>query len=85
MNLFIIYGIRNKFANELLTFFQLHLFLELNCLPNNYYAVKTLIQKLGLDYKTIHACVKRCVLFQGDRIKILTDVQNVMILIIRMR
>jgi hypothetical protein len=85
MNLCTIHGIKNKFVNEFFTLLQLHLLLETNCLPNSFYASKTLIQKLGLDYKTIHACVKGCVLFQRDHIKILTDVQSVMVLIIKMR
>jgi len=58
MNLCTIHGVENKFADKLFTFLQLHLLLEPNCLPNSYHAPKTLIKKLGLDYKTIHACVK---------------------------
>jgi hypothetical protein len=32
----------------------------------SYYAAETLTQKLGLNYRTIHACAKGCVLFRGD-------------------
>ncbi len=65
MNLCIVHGVSNKFANELFTFLHLHLLLGNNCLLNNYYVAKTLIKRLGLDCKSIHACSKRCVLFQG--------------------
>jgi hypothetical protein len=43
-----------------------HLLLVDNCLPQNYYATKILTRQLGLDYKNIHACGKRCVLFRGE-------------------
>jgi hypothetical protein len=85
MNLCTIHVVKNKFVDELFTLFQLHLLLKPNCLPNNYYAPKMLIQNLGLDYKTIHACVKGFVLSQRDHIKIIDDVQNVMVFIIRMK
>ncbi len=65
MNLCIVHGINNKFAYELFAFLHLHLLLVDNCLPNNYYIVKTLTRILRLDYKNIHACGKRCVLYQG--------------------
>ncbi len=42
------------------------MFPELNCLVANYYVVKALTQKLGLDYENIHACAKGCILFWGD-------------------
>ncbi len=34
-------------------------------MPQNYYAAKTLTIRVGLDYKNIHVCGKRCVLFRG--------------------
>lgn len=60
MNLCIIHGVNNKFANELFTLLHLHLLSGDNCLLNNYYVAKTLTKKLGLDYKNIHACSKGC-------------------------
>jgi len=66
MNLCIVHGINNKFANELFTLLHFHLLHVDNCLPNNYYATKTLSKILMLDYKNIHACGKRCVLYQEE-------------------
>ncbi len=66
MNLCTMHRINNKFVDELFTFFQLHLLLANNCLPQNYCVVKTLTRRLGLDYKNIHACGKGCVLFRGE-------------------
>jgi hypothetical protein len=64
MNLCIVHKVNNKFANELFALLCLHLLLANNCLPNNYYAIKTLTIRLRLDYKNIHACAKGCVLYQ---------------------
>jgi hypothetical protein len=67
MNLCTIHGITNKFnVDEIFTFLCLYLLLEPICLLNNFYIAKTLTRQLGLDYKTIHACTKGCVLFQGE-------------------
>jgi hypothetical protein len=66
MNLCIVHGVTNKFANELFTLLCLHLLPEPNCLPNNLYIAKTLTHQLGLDYKTIHACARGCVLFSEE-------------------
>ena len=35
-------------------------------LPESYYAAKKTINKLGLSYKTIHACPNDCMLYWGD-------------------
>ncbi len=48
MNLCTIHKVTNKFANELCTLLGLHLLLEPNCLPNNFYIAKTLTIKVGL-------------------------------------
>jgi hypothetical protein len=56
MNLCIVHGVTNEFANELFTLMCFHLLPEPNYLPNNLYVAKTLTRQLGLDYKTIHAC-----------------------------
>jgi hypothetical protein len=64
MKLCTIHGVSKKFVNDLFTFLHFHLLLGDNCLANNYYVVKILIKRLGLDYKNIHTCSKRCVLFQ---------------------
>ncbi len=65
-NLCNVHGVSNKFANELFALLRLHLLLTDNCLPNNYYVTKTLTRISRLDYKNIHACGRRCVLYQGE-------------------
>jgi hypothetical protein len=42
MNLCIVHGIMNKFANEFFTLLRLHLLHEPNCLPKILYVAKTL-------------------------------------------
>ena len=66
MTLCTIHGVSNKFADQLFTLFREHLLPSENLLPKNYHAAKTLIQKLGLNYHTIHACQAGCVLFRGQ-------------------
>jgi hypothetical protein len=66
MNLCTIHIVNNKFAHELFALLRNHLLPKLNCLATNYYVARVLTQTLGLDYENIHACVKRCILFQGD-------------------
>ena len=65
MNLITIHGVSNCFVDELFAIMQGHLLPLENCLPQNYYAAKSLIQKLSLSYNSIYACVKGCVLFRG--------------------
>ncbi len=66
MNLCIIHGVNNKFANEFFALLRHHFLPKLNYLVTNYYTTRALTQKLGLDYENIHACPKRCILFWGD-------------------
>jgi len=63
MNLCIIHGVNNKFANEFFVLLCHHLLPKLNYLAANYYATRALTHKLGLDYENIRACPKRCILF----------------------
>jgi hypothetical protein len=66
MNLYIVHGVSNNFADELFTILHRHLLPERNRLPKNQYAAKSLTSKLGLTYTSIHACGKGCVLFRGE-------------------
>jgi hypothetical protein len=66
MTMCTIYGISNKFADQFFTLFREHLLPSENMLPKNLHATKILIQKLGLNYNTIHACQAGCVLFRGQ-------------------
>ena len=66
MNLCIVHGVSNQCANEFFSILHLHLLPENNTLPKNYHAAKSLTMKLGLTYKTIHACEKGCMLFRGE-------------------
>ncbi len=66
VNLCTMHGIINKFVDELFALLHQHLLLEPNYLMGSYYATKTLTQKLGSNYKVIHTCAKRCVLFKRE-------------------
>jgi hypothetical protein len=66
LNLYNMHGVSNYFVDELFTILQGHILPEGNFLPRNYYAAKTLTQKLGLAYNTVHACQSGCVLFRGE-------------------
>jgi hypothetical protein len=66
MNLCMVHGVSNNFADELFTILHCYLLPKGNTLPKNHYAARTLTSKLGLAYNTIHACGKGCVLFRGE-------------------
>jgi hypothetical protein len=66
INLCIVHGVSNNFADELFTIQHRHLLPEGNRLPKNHYAAKSLTSKLGLTYTSIYACGKGCVLFRGE-------------------
>ena len=66
MTLCTIHGVSNQFADQLFILFREHLLPSENMLPKNLHAAKVLIQKLGLNYNTIHACQAGCVLFRGQ-------------------
>ena len=66
MNLCMVHGVSNNFADELFTILHCHLLPKENSFSRNHYAAKTLIAKLGLSYNTIHACENGCVLFRGE-------------------
>ena len=63
LNLYTIRGVSNCFVDELFSILYSHILLKGNSLPRNHYAAKTLTQKLGLAYNTIHACQSGCILF----------------------
>ena len=65
MTLCTIHGVSNKIADQLFALFSLHFLSGENRLPKNYYAAKSMIRKLGLNYNTINACEGGCVLFRG--------------------
>jgi hypothetical protein len=76
MNLCTLHGVNNKFTDELFTLLQIHLLPINNCLPQNYYVVKTLTIILNLDYK-LSMFVKKGVLYCEENLKMLFVVQNV--------
>jgi hypothetical protein len=83
MNLYMVHGVSNKFVDELFIFLRLLLLAD-NCLPQNYYASKTLTRRLGLNYKNI-LLVEKGVSYIKENIKMLYVVQNVEHLDTRMR
>jgi hypothetical protein len=66
LNLCTIHGMSNCFVDELFSILHGHILPEGNSLPRNHYAAKTLTQKLGLAYNTIHACQSGYILFRGE-------------------
>jgi hypothetical protein len=76
MNLCTLHGANNKFTDELFTLLQFHLLPIDNCLPQNYYVVKTLTRSLNLDYK-ISMFVKKGVPCCEKNLKMLFVVLNV--------
>ena len=66
MNLCRVHRISKNFANEHSTILHRHFLPEGNRLPKNHYAAKSLTNKLGLTYTSIHACKKGCVLFKDE-------------------
>jgi hypothetical protein len=68
VNLYTVHGVSNCFVDELFAILQGYLLPPDNCLPRNYYGARSLTQKLGLSYNSIHVCVKGCMLFRGEHI-----------------
>ena len=66
MNLCTVHKVNNNCANELFTLLHGHILPEKNSLSKNFHAARSLTQKLGLSYNSIHACDKGCVLFKGE-------------------
>jgi hypothetical protein len=64
MNVCTVHGVSNNFTQELFAILHGHLLPEDNCVPKNYYSTRSLTSKLGLSYRTIHACEKGCIIFR---------------------
>ena len=71
MNVCTVHGVSNNCADELFTILHRHILPQENCLPRNHHAARSLTQKLGLSYNSIHACDKGCVLFRGEHAHLL--------------
>ena len=66
INMAVIHSVPNEYLNELLKYMSTVLLPRGNKLPRNYYEAKNIIKKLGLNYKQIHACPSRCVLYRKE-------------------
>ena len=66
MNLCTVHGVSNSFADEMFRLLHGHILPKGNSLSRNYHVARSLTQKLGLSYNSIHACERGCVLFRGD-------------------
>ena len=71
MNLCTVHGESNACANKLFGILSKHVLLENNTLSQTYFAAKSLTEKLGLSYNTIHACESGCILFRGEHANVL--------------
>lgn len=72
MDDFIVHGVNNKCVDELLLLSHKYILPLDNCLPTNMFHAKFLTLKVGLNYKVIHACINRCVLFWGEYANLMT-------------
>ena len=66
INMAVIHSILNEYLNELLKYLSIVFLPRGNKLPRNYFEAKNIIKKLGLNYKQIHACPSRCVLYRKE-------------------
>ena len=55
----------NNFVDKFFIILHCDLLPNGNTLLRNHYAAKSLTNKLGLAYNSIHACMKGCLLFNG--------------------
>jgi len=58
------HSVSNKFVDKLLTLLHIHVLPKDNCLLPSMYATKSLTNKVGLNYKNIHAGRNGFVLFR---------------------
>jgi hypothetical protein len=66
INMAVIHSVPNEYLNELLKYLSTVLLPRGNRLPRSYYEAKSIIKKLGLNYKQIHSCPSGCVLFRNE-------------------
>jgi hypothetical protein len=70
MNMCVVFGVSNNFTYELLQYVSKDLLHEGNKQPRSHDATAKTIQKLGINYNNIHACLDGCVLYEGDHTKL---------------
>ena len=66
MTICIMHKVNNKFVDELLYLLHKYILPQRNSLSFNMYHAKVLVEEVGHNYESIHACKNGCVLFQGD-------------------
>ena len=66
VNMAVVHSVPNEYLNELLKYLGTVLLPRGNRLPRNYYEAKSIIKKLGLNYKQIHACPNGCILYRKE-------------------
>lgn len=66
INMAVIHIVSNAFMDELLKYLSIVLLPPRNMLPKNHYEAKKLIQKFGINYDIIHACLAGCILYCGE-------------------
>ena len=57
MTICTMYGVNNKFVDELLYLLHKYILPRPNSLPTNMYHAKVLVEKVGYSYDNIHACM----------------------------
>lgn len=64
MNMCTIFWVSNRFINELLRYLSTDLLPADNKMPRTYYIARCSIQKLGLNYNNVHACLDVCEFYE---------------------
>jgi len=68
INMCTVFHVSNRFTNELLRYLSEDLLPAENKLPRLHYVARRNIQKLGLNYKNIHACPDGCILYDDEHV-----------------
>ena len=66
MNMCTVFGVSNKFSDELFRFLAVDLLPPRKKLPGIYYAARKSIRRLGLNYNNVHACPNGCILYKDE-------------------
>jgi len=66
MNMCAVFRVSNRFMDELLRSLSEDLLPRGNQLPGTHYLARKSIRRLGLNYRSIHACPDGCVLYEDD-------------------
>lgn len=67
LSIFESFGAPDALTSQVLAFLSVKMLPQPNTLPSSTYEATKLLSKLGLGYRSIHACPNGCVLYRGRR------------------